>query len=79
MFNTHHNLIIIRDHLCAVSDNNGKFVFRNIQCGKYKIIPSYKDDITEFDVNPSQYDFTLTGIIIINFMINYLKILNKYM
>jgi len=39
--------------LChAISDENGKFYFNFIPCGKYRLLPFYKGENTIFDVSP---------------------------
>ncbi|GLJ20863.1 hypothetical protein SUGI_0380570 [Cryptomeria japonica] len=39
--------------LChAISDANGRFAFKSIPCGKYRLLPFYKGENTIFDVSP---------------------------
>ncbi|KAH9318973.1 hypothetical protein KI387_020742, partial [Taxus chinensis] len=39
--------------LCyAISDANGKFAFKSVPCGKYRLLPFYKGENTIFDVSP---------------------------
>lgn len=43
-----------RKALChAVSDADGKFTFKSIPCGVFKLIPYYKGENTIFDVSPA--------------------------
>lgn len=40
--------------LChAISDAEGKFVFKSLPCGVYELLPYYKGENTIFDVSPS--------------------------
>ncbi|WOL10268.1 nodal modulator 1 [Canna indica] len=40
--------------LChAISDAEGKFLFRSLPCGVYELVPYYKGENTIFDVSPS--------------------------
>lgn len=42
-----------RKALChAVSDADGKFMFKSIPCGQYELVPHYKGENTVFDVSP---------------------------
>jgi len=41
--------------LCvAKSDENGRFLFKNLPCGTYKLVPYYKGANTTFDVSPAE-------------------------
>ncbi|KAL9435513.1 hypothetical protein AB3S75_021731 [Citrus x aurantiifolia] len=43
-----------RKALChAVSDADGKFMFKSVPCGQYELVPHYKGENTVFDVSPS--------------------------
>ncbi|XP_074561232.1 uncharacterized protein LOC141817488, partial [Curcuma longa] len=43
-----------RTALChAISDAEGKFVFKSLPCGVYELLPYYKGENTIFDVSPS--------------------------
>jgi len=37
----------------AFSDDDGQFLFKNIPCGKFTLVPFYKGDHTTFDVVPA--------------------------
>ncbi|KAH9626869.1 hypothetical protein KSS87_002269 [Heliosperma pusillum] len=44
----------LKNALChAVSDADGKFTFKSIPCGVYKLVPFYKGENTVFDVSPA--------------------------
>ncbi len=46
--------------LCAsTSDKKGEFIFRNIPCGSYTIVPLYRGGNTVFDVSPAKADITV--------------------
>lgn len=48
-------------YICHVtSASDGSFVFPSLPPSNYKLIPFYKGEHIEFDVSPSEYDFTVT-------------------
>ncbi|ONK63217.1 uncharacterized protein A4U43_C07F12600 [Asparagus officinalis] len=47
------NALKDKSALChAISDADGKFVFRSLPCGVYELLPYYKGEHTVFDVSP---------------------------
>ncbi|CAA7388395.1 unnamed protein product [Spirodela intermedia] len=44
---------IEKNALChAISDADGKFIFKSMPCGRYELLPFYKGENTVFDVSP---------------------------
>ncbi|CAA6653957.1 unnamed protein product [Spirodela intermedia] len=42
-----------KNALChAISDADGKFIFKSMPCGRYELLPFYKGENTVFDVSP---------------------------
>lgn len=47
-------------YLCHVtSSNDGKFIFPSLPPANYKLIPFYKGEHIQFDVSPSEVDFSV--------------------
>ncbi|EGG20659.1 hypothetical protein DFA_00520 [Cavenderia fasciculata] len=48
--------------ICSVkSGNDGRFVFSNVPCGKYKLVAQYQGADTKYDIEPSGYEFSVRG------------------
>jgi hypothetical protein len=43
----------------AISNDKGIFVFKNVKCGNYRMVPHYKQKATTFKISPQKFDVSI--------------------